>query len=125
MSAIFSADALNDFLACSGCVTSAEAVLVSLQSYAEVLSALDSGPSLTIHGPDAQGRYKVEGVEDESRKLYVASISPQTRASLAAANGQGITEEQAGHMLEHLLQGEQGLRGGGRFGNAFTWVVDL
>ena len=115
---------LTDCLACSGCVTSAEAVLVSLQSYAEVLSALDSGPSLTIHGPDAQGRYKVEGLEDESRKLYVASISPQTRASLAAANGQGITEEQAGHMLEHLLQGEQGLRGGGRFGNAFTWVVD-
>ncbi|RGP62374.1 cytosolic fe-s cluster assembly factor nar1, partial [Fusarium longipes] len=37
---------LTDCLACSGCVTSAEAVLVSLQSHAEVLTTLDSAPAL-------------------------------------------------------------------------------
>src|SRR6201996_4418612 len=37
---------LTDCLACSGCVTSAEAVLVSLQSHTEVLSTLDAHPSL-------------------------------------------------------------------------------
>ncbi|KHO00063.1 Iron hydrogenase [Metarhizium album ARSEF 1941] len=37
---------LTDCLACSGCVTSAEAVLVSLQSHAEVLATLDAAPAL-------------------------------------------------------------------------------
>src|ERR1700749_1163535 len=37
---------LTDCLACSGCVTSAEAVLVSLQSHTEVLNTLDNHPSL-------------------------------------------------------------------------------
>ncbi|KAK1768362.1 LET1 protein [Phialemonium atrogriseum] len=109
---------LTDCLACSGCVTSAEAVLVSLQSHAEVLSTLDSAPSLRL-APD-----NVEGLEDESRRLFVASVSPQTRASLAAACGGGVTEGQAGRMLERLLMGEGGLRAGGKWGNGFTWVVD-
>ena len=39
---------LTDCLACSGCVTSAEAVLVSLQSHAEVLSTLDAAPALEL-----------------------------------------------------------------------------
>jgi len=37
---------LTDCLACSGCVTSAEAVLVSLQSHTEVLATLDNHSSL-------------------------------------------------------------------------------
>ncbi len=115
---------LTDCLACSGCVTSAEAVLVSLQSHSEVLHALDAGPSLRISGPDARGDFKVEGLEDESRRLYVASISPQTRASLAASCGGGVTEQQAGYMMDQLLMGNEGLRAGGKFGNGFTWVVD-
>lgn len=110
---------LTDCLACSGCVTSAEAVLVSLQSHAEVLSTLDSAPALRILPGGA-----VEGLEDESRKLFVASVSPQTRASLAAACGHGVTERQAGAMIERLLMGEDGLRAGGKWGNGFTWVVD-
>ncbi|TPX16740.1 uncharacterized protein E0L32_003681 [Thyridium curvatum] len=115
---------LTDCLACSGCVTSAEAVLVSLQSHSEVLNSLDSGPALRVLGPDAQGKFSVEGLEDESRNLYVASVSPQTRASLAAACGGGVTERQAGHMLERLLMGPEGLKAGGKFGNGFTWITD-
>src|ERR1700710_1572506 len=38
---------LTDCLACSGCVTSAEAILVSLQSHTEVLNTLDAHPSLS------------------------------------------------------------------------------
>ena len=52
---------LTDCLACSGCVTSAEAVLVSLQSHAEVLSVLDSAPQLRVAGPGADGKFSVEG----------------------------------------------------------------
>jgi len=115
---------LTDCLACSGCVTSAEAVLVSLQSHTEVLSTLDSAPQLKIVGPGSDGRYTVEGLEDESRKLFVASVSPQTRASLAAACGKGVSEQAAGLMIERLLMGDEGLKAGGKWGNGFTWVVD-
>lgn len=117
---------LTDCLACSGCVTSAEAVLVSLQSHAEVLNVLDSAPALRIlpRGQDDADGYDVEGLEDESRKLFVASVSPQTRASLAAACGGGVTERQAGYMLENLLMGGKGLRAGGKYNNDFTWVLD-
>ncbi|XDG10625.1 hypothetical protein ABKA04_010240 [Annulohypoxylon sp. FPYF3050] len=100
---------LTDCLACSGCVTSAEAVLVSLQSHAELLSVLDSATGLRITTSPQDGRgsgFKVEGLEDPAAKLFVASVSPQTRASLAAVAGKG------------------GVARGGRHGNAFTWVVD-
>ncbi|OAA37324.1 iron hydrogenase [Beauveria brongniartii RCEF 3172] len=113
---------LTDCLACSGCVTSAEAVLVSLQSHAEVLSTLDSAPSLRVVVCD--GRYTVSGLDNPDAKLLVASVSPQTRASLAAACGPGIGEARAGAMLETLLMGEAGLAGGGSYGSRFAWVVD-
>ena len=90
---------LTDCLACSGCVTSAEAVLVSLQSHAEVLNTLDT-----------------EGT------VFVASVSPQVRASIAATYG--VSEKEAGWMIEQLLGGPQGLASGGKFGNAFKWIVD-
>ncbi|KAL2023243.1 hypothetical protein VTK56DRAFT_3366 [Thermocarpiscus australiensis] len=119
---------LTDCLACSGCVTSAEAVLVSLQSHAEVLNVLDAAPALRlVHGnsEDNSGRRcAVAGLENPSAKLLVASVSPQTRASLAAACGGGVTEQQAGWMIEQLLMGEEGLARGGKYGSAFTWVVD-
>ncbi|KAH6685321.1 LET1 protein [Plectosphaerella plurivora] len=115
---------LTDCLACSGCVTSAEAVLVSLQSHTEVLNTLDFRPSLRIVGPDEKGQFRVDGLEDESRKLFVASVSPQTRASLAAAAGPGTTEKEAGYMLNRLLSGPEGLAGGGKWNNGFTWVFD-
>lgn len=115
---------LTDCLACSGCVTSAEAVLVSLQSHSELLSVLDSAPALQVRGPDAQGRFSVDGLEDPSRRLFVASVSPQSRASLAAVCGPGVSESQAGRMLDRLLMGPEGLMAGGKWGNRFAWVVD-
>lgn len=117
---------LTDCLACSGCVTSAEAVLVSLQSHAEVLSILDAAPALRVvpAAAGSDGSYTVQGLENPDAKLFVASVSPQTRASLAAAVGGGTSEQQAGRMIERLLRGEDGLAGGGMFGNGFEWVVD-
>ncbi|KKA27519.1 hypothetical protein TD95_001829 [Thielaviopsis punctulata] len=106
---------LTDCLACSGCVTSAEAVLVSLQSHAEVLSALDAAPSLAL-GADGS----VAGLHHPLARIYVASVAPQVCASLAAA--WGVSAAAAAAALDALLRQE--LSRGGRFGNAFTWVVD-
>ena len=91
---------LTDCLACSGCVTSAEAVLVSLQSHAEVLHSLD----------------------EPGDRLYVASVSPQVRASIAATYK--VSEQQAGWMIDQLLGGPQGLASGGAHGNSFKWIVN-
>ncbi|KAI0526045.1 iron only hydrogenase large subunit domain-containing protein [Xylaria bambusicola] len=115
---------LTDCLACSGCVTSAEAVLVSLQSHNELLSVLDQAPGLQIRRNDADGTFKVEGLENPDSKLFVASVSPQTRASLAAAAGHGVTKRDAGRMITQLLVGRDGLKAGGKWNNAFTWVAD-
>ncbi|KAI9463653.1 iron hydrogenase [Lactarius psammicola] len=59
---------LNDCLACSGCITSAESVLITLQSHTEVLSVLSRNPS-----PGSPGH-----------RVPVLSIAPQSLASLAA-----------------------------------------
>ncbi|XP_045396990.1 cytosolic iron-sulfur assembly component 3 isoform X4 [Lemur catta] len=59
---------LNDCLACSGCVTSAETVLITQQSHEELRKALDANK---MAAPRQQ-------------KLVVVSVSPQSRASLAA-----------------------------------------
>ncbi|XXG98806.1 hypothetical protein Hte_005136 [Hypoxylon texense] len=117
---------LTDCLACSGCVTSAEAVLVSLQSHSELLSVLDQAPGLRIaqRGGDGDRRFGVEGLENPDSKLFVASVSPQTRASLAAAAGRDVSERDAGRMISQLLMGADGVRAGGKWNNAFTWVVD-
>ncbi|KAI5780397.1 iron-sulfur cluster assembly associated protein Nar1 [Geopyxis carbonaria] len=79
---------LTDCLACSGCVTSSEAVLVQMQSHTEVLSALEQFPA----------------------RRFVALVSPQTRAALAAALGAGTSEAEVGNMIAHLLAG-LGFRG--------------
>ncbi|KAH9904199.1 iron only hydrogenase large subunit domain-containing protein [Xylariomycetidae sp. FL2044] len=115
---------LTDCLACSGCVTSAEAVLVSLQSHAELLNILDQAPALRIRQIENTGAMSVEGLENPDSKLFVASVSPQTRASLAAAVGKSVSERDAGRMITQLLMGDRGLRTGGKWGNAFTWVAD-
>ncbi|KAL7628359.1 Cytosolic Fe-S cluster assembly factor nar1 [Parahypoxylon ruwenzoriense] len=123
---------LTDCLACSGCVTSAEAVLVSLQSHSELLSVLDGAPALRIAPRRQNGRsdghsadeFEVHGLENPDSKLFVASVSPQTRASLAAAAGPGVSERNAGRAITQLLMGQEGLRAGGRWNNAFAWVVD-
>lgn len=112
---------LTDCLACSGCVTSAEAVLVSMQSHAEVLSELDSAPALRLRGNTAGTGIDIENLESGG-KIYVASVSPQSRASLAATFG--ITEREAGYMIEQLLCGPKGIKNRAVYRNAFQWVVD-
>lgn len=57
---------LNDCLACSGCVTSAESVLITMQSQEEMRRAID------------------EIKQSNDSKLLVASISTQSLASLSA-----------------------------------------
>jgi len=104
---------LTDCLACSGCVTSAEAVLISLQSHEEVLNTLNNHPSLL---PD-------EVYDDTSDgRVFVASVSPQTRASLAALYN--VSETEAGYMIAQLLSGPNGLRSGGRHNSGFTYIID-
>ncbi|PGH30243.1 ferredoxin hydrogenase [[Emmonsia] crescens] len=124
---------LTDCLACSGCVTSAEAVLVSLQSHAEVLNTLDSCPELQIDERNGSGAQNLrddagfsaagqQSTAEDDRKIFIASVSPQVRASLAATYG--ISERKAGYLIEQFLSGPQGLRAGGAHGNGFTWVID-
>ncbi|PAV18699.1 iron hydrogenase [Pyrrhoderma noxium] len=60
---------LNDCLACSGCITSAESVLITMQSHEEVASVLSSNPPTIC----------------VDHKTPVLSISPQSLASLAAS----------------------------------------
>lgn len=112
---------LTDCLACSGCVTSAEAVLVSLQSHAEVLQELDSAPALRLRGNTSGKEMSVENL-DTGGRIYVASVSPQTRASIAATFG--VTEREAGHMIEQLLSGPKGIKNRAIYRNSFQWVVD-
>ncbi|MCJ1444681.1 MAG: Cytosolic Fe-S cluster assembly factor nar1 [Stictis urceolatum] len=121
---------LTDCLACSGCVTSAEAVLVSLQSHSEALSALDSAPMISpVHlRNDTQSQINGQTISkgresEELGKIFVASVSPQVRASIAATYG--TTKKEAGWMIEQLFSGTQGLGTGGKYGNHFAWVVDI
>lgn len=103
---------LTDCLACSGCVTSAEAVLVSLQSHEEVITTLDRNRSLSWQ--DAQAGH--------DGKVFVASVSPQTRANIAATYG--VSEKEAGYMIEDLLRGPHGLPSTGMHNSGFEWVLD-
>ncbi|XP_052761261.1 cytosolic Fe-S cluster assembly factor narfl-like [Mya arenaria] len=73
---------LNDCLACSGCITSAESVLITQQSQDELFRVL-------------QENREVE--DDTHRKVVVVSISPQARASLAAKYG--LSMEEAAYKL--------------------------
>ncbi|NXL88009.1 NARFL factor, partial [Alectura lathami] len=59
---------LNDCLACSGCITSAESVLITQQSHEEFYR------TLTLN----------KAAAPNEQKLVVVSVSPQSRASLAA-----------------------------------------
>ncbi|KAF1930739.1 LET1-like protein [Didymella exigua CBS 183.55] len=122
---------LTDCLACSGCVTSAEAVLVQLQSHNEVLSTLDTYKSLDTPwlapgttNRATNGHTHVDGCNghDAEGRLFVASVSPQARASLAAVFN--VSAQEAGNMITQLLSGPSGVAAGGHQGSAFTWVID-
>ncbi|KAF7321304.1 Iron hydrogenase [Mycena kentingensis (nom. inval.)] len=85
---------LNDCLA--GCITSAESVLITLQSHTEVLSFLDSNALLP----------------PSSRKTPVISIAPQSLASLATAitsrSGVPTTPRQILRRVRHFCESELG-----------------
>lgn len=115
---------LTDCLACSGCVTSAEAVLVSLQSHSEVLDTLDKYRELKapwLGNVQENEQVNGDGQEVEDR-IFVATVSPQSRASLAATYN--VSEREAGFMISQLLSGPYGLRAGGKHGSGFTWILD-
>ena len=63
---------LNDCLACSGCITSAESVLITQQSQEELYKVLKENLRLQETG------------QTDQQKYVVVSIAPQCRASLAA-----------------------------------------
>ncbi|NXG83383.1 NARFL factor, partial [Stercorarius parasiticus] len=67
---------LNDCLACSGCITSAESVLITQQSHEELCKMLNFNKTAAPN----------------ERKLVVVSVSPQSRASLAARCKMGVLE---------------------------------
>uniref|UniRef100_A0A3P9MHT8 Nuclear prelamin A recognition factor-like protein n=1 Tax=Oryzias latipes TaxID=8090 RepID=A0A3P9MHT8_ORYLA len=75
---------LNDCLACSGCITSAESVLITQQSHEELLKVLRNN----------------KGAAEP--KTVVVSVSPQSRASLAAHFG--ISSSEAGRRLTSFLK---------------------
>ncbi|XP_065060871.1 cytosolic iron-sulfur assembly component 3-like [Rhopilema esculentum] len=71
---------LNDCLACSGCITSAETVLITQQSQEELYKVLD------------ENRVALQSGQHEKSKIIVVSISPQVRASVAAKFGLDIQD---------------------------------
>jgi iron only hydrogenase large subunit-like protein len=96
-------------------------VLISLQSHAEVLNTLDAYPEISLTH-EHHGTTINKSEDSGESKIFVASVSPQVRASLATTYG--ISEKEAGYMIDQLLSGPQGLRSGGKHGSGFTWVVD-
>ncbi|KAL7754480.1 Cytosolic Fe-S cluster assembly factor nar1 [Sorochytrium milnesiophthora] len=85
---------LNDCLACSGCITSAESVLVSMQSHEELVRiAADNA------------RHLAEGQLDLV-KTVIVSLSPQSIVSLAATHG--LSPLQTARKLTALFQEQYG-----------------
>lgn len=79
---------LADCLACSGCITSAEEVLVAQHSHEQLLKAIEENQT--------------------SKKVFVASISHQSRASLAHAYGYSV--EQMDRLLINLFANQMGFQ---------------
>lgn len=109
-------------------------MLVSLQSHTEVLTTLDTfrtlrapwlahnGTNGVANGHASNGTTNGVNGHHHEEKLFVASVSPQARASLAAVFN--ITEVEAGNLITQLLSGPSGLKSGGHQGSDFTWVID-
>lgn len=71
---------LNDCLACSGCITSAESVLITQQSQDELYKIIENNHKLAKEG------------KSDGQKVIVVSVSPQSRASVAAKFRLDVTE---------------------------------
>lgn len=83
---------LQDCLACSGCITSAEGVLITQQSQEEVFKVLQENKELKAQ----------EATADKARKI-VFTISQQPIVSLAQRYGLSV-EEAAKHLSGYLRQ---------------------
>ncbi|KAI7901940.1 iron hydrogenase [Cokeromyces recurvatus] len=81
---------LNDCLACSGCITSAESVLISMQSQDELFKILE------------QNKLAIQQNQPQNHRTIVISISPQSRASFAAKYG--LTTLQVHHKLVYFFK---------------------
>ncbi|XP_060080751.1 cytosolic Fe-S cluster assembly factor narfl-like [Ylistrum balloti] len=81
---------LNDCLACSGCITSAESVLITQQSQEELYKVLRENLRLQETG-DSSGQ-----------RVVVVSVSPQSRASLSAKYHLSVTD--TAHKLTWFLK---------------------
>ncbi|CAJ1076510.1 cytosolic Fe-S cluster assembly factor narfl [Xyrichtys novacula] len=77
---------LNDCLACSGCITSAESVLITQQSHEELFKVLHNNKA-----------------NEAEQKVVVVSVSPQSRASLAARYD--LSSSEAGRRLTSFFKG--------------------
>jgi iron only hydrogenase large subunit-like protein len=80
---------LNDCLACSGCVTTAESILIQAQSVAEFLAHL---PTTNTTNTNTSNSTLLNTVAETSTATFstpvvLVSVSPQSRASLAAHFG--------------------------------------
>ncbi|KAI8983512.1 iron hydrogenase [Pilobolus umbonatus] len=84
---------LNDCLACSGCITSAESVLISMQSQDELFKILNENKqAIASNNPSAY-------------KTIIISISPQSRASLAVKYNLNLVQVQRRlvYFFKHVL----------------------
>ncbi|KAG5279931.1 hypothetical protein AALO_G00083120 [Alosa alosa] len=77
---------LNDCLACSGCITSAESVLITQQSHEELFRVLRQNKQRSV----------------AEQQVVVVSVSPQSRASLAARFG--LSSSDAGRRLTSFFK---------------------
>lgn len=82
---------MQDCLACSGCITSAEGVLITQQSQEEVLKVLKENKELKLH----------EKTADQAR-LIVFTVSQQPIVSLA--NRYSLSVEKAAECLSGYLR---------------------
>jgi iron only hydrogenase large subunit-like protein len=82
---------LNDCLACSGCVTSAESILVDMQSHRELERVLEANRAARAAG------------DLDRLQTVVVTVAPQSRASFAAKTG--LTLAQVARRLTAFLHG--------------------
>lgn len=101
---------LSDCLACSGCVTSAESVLVNQQSLSEFLRVITSSFLWQLKDYNDQDlnttSTAIASVDEEPKtyKIFLVSISPQSIASIAAHFDCSVIEtERRLHYMFHTM----------------------
>ena len=78
---------LNDCLACSGCVTSAETVLMEQQSTEEFLRVLEANDTRADESEASTSSSSLASKKEKKKKIIVVTLSAQSRSSLAKHYG--------------------------------------